>query len=91
MCPCGRFPMQPTVQGSDKVDVEAIYCPLVLDNSATGETLGRFSVLLDRVYVENLELEQKKRKWKEKKRKKVALPSAISEHSFQNRPGSAHW
>lgn len=77
MCPCGRFPMQPTVQGSDKVDVEAIYCPSVLDNSATGETLDRFSVLLDRVYVENLEVERKK-----KKRKKVALPSAISEHSF---------
>lgn len=62
MCPCGRFPMQPTVQGSDKVDVEAIYCPSVLDKSATGEILDRFSVLLDRVYVENLELEQKKKK-----------------------------
>lgn len=62
-------------KGSDKVDVEAIYCQSVLDNTATGEILDRFSILLDRIYVESLELEGRDRK-------KAALLSAISGQSF---------
>lgn len=75
MCVCvGVFLCSVQSKGSDKVDVEAIYCQSVLDHTAAGEILDRFRDLLDRTYVDSLELEREK--------KKAALLSVISEHSF---------
>lgn len=61
-------------KGSDKVDVEAIYCQPVLDNTTTGEISDRFSVLLERIDPGT------------GAKNKAALLSVISEHSFQNDP-----
>lgn len=55
------------------------------DNTATGEILHRFSVLLDRIYVERLELEQK---IINKKRLLSFLPSLNIPSKMI--PGSAH-